>query len=129
MSPAARYWLAQLPGYAIGAIVLGAASVFLHLPAWLAAVLFAGMVLKDVAFYPIARRALAAPPWHGAESLVGQRGVVVNALDPEGKVRIGHELWRARATRATAPIAAGCAVRVESVSGLTLVVAPDARGD
>jgi membrane-bound serine protease (ClpP class) len=84
------------------------------------------MVLKDVAFYPLARRALAAPPWHGAESLLGQRGVVVAALEPEGKVRIGHELWRARADT---PIAAGCAVRVEAVRGLTLVVAPDARGD
>jgi membrane protein implicated in regulation of membrane protease activity len=129
MSPAARYWLAQLPGYAIGAILLSAASHFFALPGWLAALLFAGMVLKDVAFYPLARRALAAPPWHGAESLLGQRGVVVAALEPEGKVRIGHELWRARAARADAPIAAGRAVRVEAVRGLTLVVAPDARGD
>lgn len=128
MSPSARYWLAQLPGYAIGAIVLAGAMLLLGLPAWIAATVMALLVVKDVALYPLARRALAAPPASGAGSLVGARALVVAELAPEGKVRLGHELWRARTAREHAPIAAGRAVRVEDVSGLTLVVAPDDAG-
>lgn len=123
MSPSSRYWIAQLPGYAVAAIVLSLATLF-GLPVWAAVAMLAVLVVKDALFYPWARRALAAPPAAGAGSLLGARGVVVIALDPEGKVRVGHELWRARTARAHAPLAAGSAVRVEDVSGLTLVVQP-----
>jgi membrane protein implicated in regulation of membrane protease activity len=50
---------------------------------------------------------------------------VIVALEPEGKVRVNNELWRARTARAHAPLPAGRGVRVEDVSGLTLVVVPD----
>jgi membrane protein implicated in regulation of membrane protease activity len=127
VSPSARYWIAQIPGYLVGGIVLFVA-VWFGLPGWAALAMFALLVLKDAVFYPWALRALAAPPTAGAESLRGARGVVVVALEPEGKVRVGHELWRARTAREHAPLAEGRAVRVEDVSGLTLVVAPDDAG-
>lgn len=48
--------------------------------------------------------------------LVGERGVAVTAVDPDGSVRIGDAAWRARA-RDAVPIAAGVAVRVVRVDG------------
>jgi membrane protein implicated in regulation of membrane protease activity len=57
----------------------------------------------------------------GAEALVGAEGVALGALQPEGQVRVGGEIWRARSE---APIAAGGCVRVRAVESLTLVVEP-----
>ena len=49
-------------------------------------------------------------------------GVVTTKLEPEGKVRIGAEIWNARAEGGA--IAEGERVRVVSRDGLTLVVEP-----
>ena len=35
----------------------------------------------------------------GVESLVGKRGVAVDALWPEGQVRVNGEIWKARCAR------------------------------
>lgn len=59
----------------------------------------------------------------GAETLVGEEGIALAPLDPEGQVRLAGEIWRARSS---APIAAGGFVRVVSVERLTLVVEPSA---
>jgi len=55
----------------------------------------------------------------GAEGLVGERGEVVEACVPIGRVRVRGELWRARAGE---PLGAGRLVRVVGVDGLTLDV-------
>jgi membrane-bound serine protease (ClpP class) len=55
----------------------------------------------------------------GAEGLVGEAAEVFQALDPEGRVRLRGEIWRARSS---APAAAGERVRVTGVNGLTLEV-------
>jgi membrane-bound serine protease (ClpP class) len=62
-------------------------------------------------------------PQTGLEELVGDVGVVRQALDPTGYVFVHGELWRAQT--ANGPIAAGQAVRVASVAeGLLLEVVP-----
>jgi membrane-bound serine protease (ClpP class) len=57
----------------------------------------------------------------GVQTLVGKAGVAASDLWPEGQVRIGGEIWRARC-------AGGCdsgtRVVVRAVDGLTLVVDP-----
>jgi membrane-bound serine protease (ClpP class) len=59
----------------------------------------------------------------GQEELIGQVGVVRQALDPEGLVFVHGELWRARTDGESVP--PGEPVRVESLDdGLTLKVAP-----
>ena len=59
----------------------------------------------------------------GEEELIGQVGVVRQALDPEGLVFVHGELWRARTEGGT--VEPGEAVRVEALDdGLTLRVAP-----
>jgi membrane protein implicated in regulation of membrane protease activity len=57
----------------------------------------------------------------GVETLVGKTGVAASDLWPEGQVRVGGEIWRARC-------AGGCdsgtRIVVRGVDGLTLVVDP-----
>jgi membrane-bound serine protease (ClpP class) len=62
-------------------------------------------------------------PQTGLEELVGDVGVVRQALDPTGYVFVHGELWRARAWNG--PIPVGEPVRVESLGeGLVLEVTP-----
>jgi membrane-bound ClpP family serine protease len=59
----------------------------------------------------------------GRRTLIGQMGTVQEALDPRGIVHAGGETWSAVSTGG--PIAAGAAVRIVGINGLTLSVAPD----
>ncbi|MEK6277151.1 MAG: NfeD family protein [Actinomycetota bacterium] len=59
----------------------------------------------------------------GAEALVGESAAVIEACDPEGRVRMRGELWNARAAEG---LAVGERVRVTAVEGLTLEVAREA---
>ena len=45
------------------------------------------------------------------------------AIDPDGVAVVGEARWRARTNRAT-PIAAGAALRVVAIDGVTLEVEP-----
>jgi inner membrane protein len=58
------------------------------------------------------------------QSIVGEPGLVVAAVEVDsirGKVRVGSEIWSARASR---PIPAGTRVRVVSGQGVTVHVEP-----
>ena len=64
-----------------------------------------------------------APVVTGDSELIGQVGVVRQALDPEGFVFVHGELWRARTSGE--PVPPGEEVRVEGLDdGLTLTVSP-----
>jgi membrane-bound serine protease (ClpP class) len=64
-----------------------------------------------------------APVVTGQSELIGQVGVVRQALDPEGLVFVHGELWRARTSGDSVP--PGEEVRIEGLDdGLTLRVAP-----
>ena len=68
-------------------------------------------------------QARRAPIVTGTSELIGQVGVVRQALDPEGFVFVHGELWRARTTGDSVP--PGEPVRVEGLDdALTLTVAP-----
>jgi membrane-bound serine protease (ClpP class) len=58
----------------------------------------------------------------GAEGLIGSRAEVIEACDPEGRVRLRGEIWRARCP---AGAAVGERVRVAAVDGLTVEVRPE----
>jgi membrane protein implicated in regulation of membrane protease activity len=57
----------------------------------------------------------------GVESLVGKHGVAVGELWPEGQVKVGGEIWKARCTSGCDP---GAAIVVRRIDGLTLEVDP-----
>jgi membrane-bound serine protease (ClpP class) len=60
-------------------------------------------------------------PVVGVEALIGARATVVTPCRPRGQVRVAGELWQATCEAGADP---GDSVRVVSVDGLDLVVAP-----
>ncbi|MDF1590009.1 MAG: nodulation protein NfeD [Desulfobacterales bacterium] len=60
-------------------------------------------------------------PRTGSEGLVGETGVVKERLEPEGKVQVHGELWKARSAE---PIGIGVSVRVVKVENLIIEVEP-----
>jgi membrane-bound serine protease (ClpP class) len=89
---------------------------------WLIAV----MAISFVGFNLLVLRAILSvigqPPQAGAERLIGQRGVALSDLAPDGQVRVDLEDWSAVAERGE--IRAGEAVRVIGISGVHLRVEP-----
>jgi membrane protein implicated in regulation of membrane protease activity len=115
-----RYLLFQLPGWAVAGIVATLAAESGLVPPAVAWGGFGLWIAKDAALFPFVRRAYARDgPTHGH---VGELGVAEGAIDDEGWVRIGPELWRARLRAGVQPIGDGTKVRVVAVDGLTLVI-------
>lgn len=67
----------------------------------------------------MAARAQRRPAITGREGMIGAVGTALSDLDPEGRVDVHGEYWRARASR---PIRAGARVRVIETDGLTAIV-------
>jgi membrane-bound serine protease (ClpP class) len=107
------------------ALGLGAANFYAGLSVGPApfAVAVVGTVLFMVGGMAGMLRARFATPTIGRESMIGERGVAVGAINPEGTVRVRGALWRARTSRAT-PIPGGDPVRVAAIDGLLLEVEP-----
>jgi membrane-bound serine protease (ClpP class) len=77
-----------------------------------------------VAFFGFVVRAVLGvrqlPALVEAQPLPGRTGIAVSALDPDGRVRVGHEEWSATATGG--PLPAGTRVWVVHRAGLRLLV-------
>jgi membrane protein implicated in regulation of membrane protease activity len=74
---------------------------------------------------PIARRHLHVPPAirTGTAALVGARAVVVERVDAHGgQVKIGGEVWSARALDESAVLEPGAEVEVAEIQGATALV-------
>ena len=74
-----------------------------------------------VAIAFLVMRAQVARPAMGASGMVGKIALAKTPLAPRGKVAIHGELWNAVAS---APVAAGAAVRIVKATGLLLEVEP-----
>ncbi len=120
-----RYLLFQIPGWIVAGAVLWGLHHWKGLPWSVVALLYALYVVKDFALYPFLRRSYEQDPRSQTERLIGEHGVVLERLAPEGFVRVRGEIWRAAARSADGPIENGRRVRVEAVDGLTLVVRPE----
>jgi membrane protein implicated in regulation of membrane protease activity len=99
------------------AIVL--ALLFLSWP-WNLVVILGGLAVETIELawgLSLARR---WKPKTGAEAMIGEEAEVVVACRPLGQVRVQGELWQARCD---AGADVGETVRIESIEGLTLVVA------
>lgn len=82
-----------------------------------------GMALAMVGGMPAMVRTRFSTPTIGREWMVGETGVAVGPVSPDGIVTVRDAPWRARTNRAT-PIGAGEPVRVVSIDGLLLEVEP-----
>lgn len=120
MSTPLRYLLFQIPGWVVSAALLTLLWEIEMLPGHLAAGLWGLWLVKDAITYPFVYRAYEARAHqHAAADLVGERAVVVRALEPRGWVRVRGELWRAEGDRA---IAAADEVVIVAADGMRLVV-------
>jgi membrane protein implicated in regulation of membrane protease activity len=102
----------------VGAIAL---AYFVLPPGWGIAVITLGIVIEvaEVGFWIRFLRRYRVRT--GSEGLVGSVAEVVETCDPEGRVRLRGEIWRARVPLST-PAAVGQLVEVTGVDGLTLEV-------
>jgi membrane-bound serine protease (ClpP class) len=116
---------------AIGTVCLFAGSFILFpgtRPASLA--LLVGLVgppLFMVAGMPAMVRSRFSTPTIGRESMIGEMGMALTDISPEGTVEVRGAPWRARTNRAT-PLAAGDPIRVVGIDGLLLEVEPEVGG-
>lgn len=112
---------------AIGTVsfVLGSVTLYdgLRVPAIVLAAVLAGVALFMVSAMPAVVRTRFSTATIGRESLIGEEGVAVSAVDPDGVVKVRDATWRARTNRAT-PIGAGEAMRIAAIDGLVLEVEP-----
>jgi membrane-bound serine protease (ClpP class) len=93
-------------------------------PSWLALVAgIGGIILTFIVGMPSMVRTRFATPTIGREWMIGHEGTAIGPIDPEGTVEVEGARWRARTNRAT-PIAAGEALRVAAIDGVTLDVEP-----
>jgi membrane-bound serine protease (ClpP class) len=116
----------------VGAACVVAGSLFLYRgsihPSILA--LAAGVLgapLFMVAGLPAMVRARFSTPTIGRQSLIGEMGVALGVIAPEGTVEVRGAPWQARTNRAT-PIKSGEPIRVVSIDGLLLEVEPETGG-
>jgi len=118
-----RFWTGVgVVGFVAGSLVLYRDPVQLG---WLPLVGgVVGVVLMMLAGLPATVRSRFSTPTIGRESMIGEVGEAVVALDPEGVVKVRDALWPARTNRAT-PVAVGEGVRVVGIDGSRLEVAPE----
>lgn len=117
-----RYWLFQIPGAVAAGLALAAlvrwqwiepATAFGGLGFWLA---------KDLALYPLVRRAYEKTAPTFAAKLVGRTGWARKELAPTGYVAIDGELWRARVVEGIQRIEAGTEIVVSAYEDNRLIV-------
>jgi len=121
-----KYLLVQSAGWALAALVLGGLRYWLDLPLWVVTGLFVLWLAKDLAMYPLVRRAYEPSEARtGAASLIGARGIAREGVDPAGYVQVRGELWRAETAPGEPPIPPGGRVAVCAARGLTLIVEPE----
>jgi membrane-bound serine protease (ClpP class) len=120
-----RFWTG------IGVVAYVVASVFLYDAMSLSWVTLlagiGGVLLAFLAGMPAIVRTRFATPTIGREWMIGEPGEAIVAVAPDGLVSVRGAQWRARTNRAT-PIAAGDAIRVVAIDGVTLEVEPESGG-
>ena len=139
--PAWAVWVLVAVGLAVGEILtldfwLGSIALAAALTALVAgvglgapvqlAVFIAGSLASVFLLRPIARAHLVRSPpaiRTGTAALVGARAVVVERVDDErGQVRIGGEIWSARAYMDDQVLEPGTRVEVAEIEGATALV-------
>lgn len=82
-----------------------------------------GVLVGMVWVMPVVIRSRFSTPTVGREWMIGEEGEAIEAIDPEGILKVRGTLWRAR-TRRAATITPGEKAVIEELSGLVLMVEP-----
>lgn len=112
----------------IGTVAFAVGSVLLYTDgirlSWLTLVAgVVGVLLLVLAGLPATVRSRFSTPTIGRESMVGEVGEAVQAVTPDGVVRVRGALWPAHTSRQT-PLEVGAPVRVVAIDGPVLTVEP-----
>jgi len=106
----------------VAIVLVGLPELGIKIPiAGLIALMLAWAAISVIT-YRAGSQALRRKPVVGLPAMVGGKGKVVHPLDPEGLVKIGAELWRARSVKDK--IAVGDEVIVVAQEGSKLIVRP-----
>ena len=110
----------------IAAFIIGSVLLFhdgrVAWPALLTGI--GGLLLTFLSGMPSMVRTRFATPTIGREWMIGEIGVAVADINPEGTALVGQGQWRALTNRAT-PIKSGERLRVVAIDGVTLEVEPE----
>ena len=98
------------------------ASPTVRVSPWLIALIAITIIGFNVVVLRAILIAARQPPRAGAERLIGQQGVALTDLEPDGQVRVDLEDWSAVTEQGR--IEAGSPVRVIGISGVRLRVVP-----
>jgi membrane-bound serine protease (ClpP class) len=86
-----------------------------------------GIALAFLSGMPAMVRSRFSTPTIGREWMIGEMGLALTAVSPDGTVSVRSARWPARTNRAT-PIAVGDRVRVVGIEGVVLEVEPEEGG-
>ncbi len=106
-------------------LVVGSLAIFADGPAsWITLIAgIGGTLLAMLGGMPAMVRTRFSTPTIGRDWMIGESGVALADVSPDGVVTVRDAPWRAHTNRAT-PIAAGEAVKVTAIDGLVLEVEP-----
>ncbi len=103
-------------------VLVGLPEFGIHLPLAVLIALMTGWAVVAVIVYRAGSHALRVKPMAGPEAIIGMKGKVVCPLDPDGLIKIGGELWRAKSSGSSIDI--GEEVTVVERNGTMLIVHP-----
>ena len=98
-----------------------ALALFLFLPFWTAFPVYIPIFIFGVIVNYKMMKSMKLPVRTGLEDMMGQEVMVIDDIDPEGKVRFKDEIWAA--TSKAERLEQGKKVRIVGSQGLMLVVA------
>jgi membrane-bound ClpP family serine protease len=98
-----------------------ALALFLFLPFYTALPIYIPIFIFGVIVNYKMMRSIKLPVWGGLEEMMGQEAIVIDDIDPEGKVRFRDEIWAA--TAKGEKLEQGEKARIVGSRGLVLVVA------
>ncbi|NOX29761.1 MAG: hypothetical protein GXP35_06910 [Actinobacteria bacterium] len=120
-----RFWT----GMGTLMLLVGSFSLFdVHGLSWVPLVVGIGLTLVFMlSGMPSLVRTRFSTTTIGREWMVGEMGIAVTEIDPDGTVEVRGAKWRARTNRGT-PLEAGVAARVVAIEGTILEVEPELGG-
>ncbi|MGD9898754.1 MAG: NfeD family protein [Calditrichaceae bacterium] len=117
-----RYIFLQIPGIVILSTILFAAGEWIDYPVWINLVIISLWLVKDVLLFPHVWHSYDPSRPARSNNLIGGKGVANEPLNPEGMIRVGGELWRARLYDGASPVKKGGRVVIKEIQGLVLIV-------
>src|SRR5919106_1607621 len=112
------YFLASSVDWIFVGLLGWAAARWFGFTAWMAVVIVAAWITKDLVMYRSMRKYYEAQP--SQRRIVGEEGVALCRLDPTGFVRVHGEIWQAHIAAGDRPLEEGGRLRVCAIAGLVL---------